>query len=65
MRRYTSFLPDGTCFSVTARDAWDAKAKELAVCGVKSQASYMRYAEEVSTVAKSQAASRKASRMYG
>lgn len=65
MRHYSSFLADGTCFSVTAKDARDAKAKELTVSGVTAQPSYMRYAEEVSTAAKAQAASRKARRLYG
>jgi hypothetical protein len=65
-RKYTFFLPEGTCFSVlNAEDAFHAKQIELAYCGVRSQASIMRYADTVQTFKAINAALLKSRRMYG
>jgi hypothetical protein len=65
IRHYTFFQADGTCFSISAGDAWEAKAKELQYLGVPHNASYARYSEAVSTPAAMNAALRKAHRLYG
>lgn len=65
IRHYTFFQPDGTCFSVAAVDAWEAKATELRFLGLRTNASYDRYSEHVDTDQKIRAALRKAARMYG
>lgn len=65
VRHYTFFQPDGTCFSVSAADAYAAKDMELRSLGLPANASYCRYSEDVATPAQMRAAARKAQRMYG